>query len=108
MLSEIRKFHIQKMGNYKRRPNLIVFLLLTLCPLISPYDILVVSPAVSKSHFNVAEAITIGLSDAGHKVTLISPYDYKPKNANIEPIQVTGLLELSAGNEQRFIVLRLI
>lgn len=86
------------MGNYKCRLNLIVLLLLTLCSLISPYNILVVSPAVSKSHFNVGEAIAIGLSDAGHKVTLISPYDYKPKNSNIEPIQTTGVLELAEGN----------
>ncbi|KAJ6643951.1 UDP-glucosyltransferase 2, partial [Pseudolycoriella hygida] len=30
---------------------------------------------------------------AGHNVTLISPFDYKPKNPNIEHVQTTGLLE---------------
>lgn len=76
-----------------------VFLLLCVCPLISPSNILVVSPAMSKSHFNVGEAITMGLADAGHNVTLISPFDYKPKNPNIEHVQTTGLLERAEGNE---------
>lgn len=90
------------MGNYECCLNLKVFLLLSLCPLISPYNILVVSPAVSKSHFNVGEAISIGLSDAGHKVTLISPFDYKPKSANIEPVQITGAIEKSEGKPLLF------
>lgn len=76
----------------------VLLLLLSLCPLISPYNILVVSPAVSKSHFNVGEAFSIGLSDAGHNVTLISPFDYKPKNLNIEHIQTTGAIEKAEGN----------
>ncbi|XP_037040608.1 UDP-glycosyltransferase UGT5-like isoform X1 [Bradysia coprophila] len=75
------------------RLNLKVVLLLSALPLISSYNILVVSPAVSKSHFSVGETISIGLADAGHNVTLISPYDYKPKHRNIEPVQVTGVLE---------------
>ncbi len=74
-------------------------MLLSVCPLISPYNILVVSPAVSKSHFNVGEAIAIGLSDAGHNVTLISPFNYKPKNENLEHVQITGALEKAEGKE---------
>ncbi len=72
-------------------------MLLSVCPSISPYNILVASPAVSKSHFNVGEAIAIGLSNAGHNVTLISPFDYKPKNRNIEHVQTTGAVEKAEG-----------
>ncbi|KAG4076739.1 hypothetical protein HA402_002026 [Bradysia odoriphaga] len=82
------------MGHYNRCwLNLKVLLLLSVCPLISSYDILVLAPAVSKSHFNVGEAISVGLAEAGHNVTLISPYDYKPKYRNIEPVQTTGAIE---------------
>lgn len=76
----------------------VFFLLLSVCPLIYSYNILVLAPAVSKSHFNVGEAITIGLAEAGHNVTLISPYDYKPKYGNIEPVQTTGAIETAEGN----------
>lgn len=86
----------------KSQLNLTVLLLLSVCPLISSYNILVVSPAVSKSHFSVGEAITIGLSDTGHNVTLISPYDYKPKNPNIEHVHLTGLLEKAEGIGEHF------
>lgn len=85
------------MGNFCLK-LLKVFWLLCLCPLINPSNILVVSPVASKSHFIVGEAITIGLRDAGHDVTLISPFDYKPKNSNIEHIHITGLFELAEGN----------
>lgn len=81
-----------------------VLLLLSLCPIITPYNILVVAPAVSKSHFNVGEAISIGLSDVGHNVTLISPYDYKPKNSNLEHVQTTGLLEKAEGKKRSLVV----
>lgn len=78
---------------------MIVLLLFSVCPLISSYNILVVSPAVSKSHFSVGETIAIGLSDAGHNVTIISPYDYKPNSPNIDHVQLTGLLEKAEGRE---------
>lgn len=82
-------------------------LVLCLCPLISPSNILVVSPVVSKSHFNVGEAITIGLADAGHNVTFIMPYDYKPKNPNIETVQITGAIEKAAGKKYIFILIKI-
>ncbi|KAG4079716.1 hypothetical protein HA402_004421 [Bradysia odoriphaga] len=69
------------------------FVLVCLFPFISPSNILVVSPALSMSHFKVGEAIATGLANAGHNVTLISPYDYKPKIRNIEPVQIAGLAE---------------
>lgn len=68
-------------------------MLLCFCPFISPFNILVLSSAVSRSHFKVGEAIAIGLADVGHNVTLVSPYDYRPKNQNIEAVEITGLSE---------------
>lgn len=96
-----RKFH-NKMGNYNPWLNIRFFLVLCLLPLISPSNILVISPTISKSHFKVGETISIGLAKAGHNVTIISPYDYKPTNPNIEPIQTTGVLEKAEGKEHSF------
>lgn len=82
----------------KDRMNLTILLLLSGCSLGASYNILVFSPTLSKSHFNVVEAITIGLSDAGHNVTFISPFKYKPNNRNIEFVQTTGEIEKAEGN----------
>lgn len=59
--------------------------------------ILSVFPAVSKSHFAVGEALSVGLARAGHQVTLISPYDYKSPVDTLEGVQVTGALEIAEG-----------
>lgn len=59
--------------------------------------ILSVFPAVSKSHFAVGEALTLGLARAGHEVTLVSPYDYKSPVATLDVVQLTGVEELAAG-----------
>lgn len=59
--------------------------------------ILTVFPAVSKSHFAVGEALSVGLARAGHQVTLISPYDYKSPMDNLESVQMTGTIEIAEG-----------
>lgn len=61
------------------------------------YNILAVFPAVSTSHFKVGEALVLGLAKAGHNVTLISPYDYKTSQENVESVQLTGAIEVSEG-----------
>lgn len=78
--------------------NFSSFLLLCFCSCINSSNILVVSPAASTSHFKVGEAITLGLAEAGHRVTIVSAYDYKPKNvSNIESIQISGAIERAEG-----------
>lgn len=62
------------------------------------YNILTVFPAASTSHFKVGEALVLGLAKAGHKVTLLSPYDYKTKQENVESVQLTGAIEAAEGN----------
>lgn len=64
---------------------------------VSASNILLVFPAVSTSHFKVGEALTLGLAKAGHNVTLICPYDYKTTVSNVEVIQLTGAIEIAAG-----------
>lgn len=69
------------------------FVLMCLIPFISSSNILVISPALSFSHFKIGEAIATGLANVGHNVTFISPYDYKPKSDNIEPVEIAGIAE---------------
>lgn len=59
--------------------------------------ILSVFPAVSKSHFAVGEALSVGLARAGHQVTLISPYNYKSAVNTLEGVQITGAEEIADG-----------
>lgn len=66
-------------------------------PFGSGANILTIFPGVSKSHFNVGEALVLGLAEAGHNITLITAYDYKPKVPNITVIQLTGAIESAAG-----------
>lgn len=56
-----------------------------------------VFPAVSKSHFAVGEALTVGLAKAGHQLTLVSPYEYKTNLPNLEAVQLTGAIEKMEG-----------
>lgn len=59
--------------------------------------ILTVFPAVSKSHFAVGEALTVGLAEAGHDITMISPFAYESKLPNLEVVQLDGAIELFNG-----------
>lgn len=78
----------------------LLFALLCCCSSISTSNILVVSPVASTSHFKIGEAITVGLANAGHSVTVVSAYDYKPKNVSkIESIQVSGAIERAEGKQ---------
>ncbi|KAJ6649189.1 hypothetical protein Bhyg_04423 [Pseudolycoriella hygida] len=86
-----------------------VFTLLSFCLGVSSSNILVVTPLASTSHFKVGEAITVGLANAGHNVTILSAYDYKPKNAsNIESIQIIGAIEKSEGKNDQNAVFNIV
>lgn len=89
------------MNNYCRRFCFIFALLCFCCSgIVSPSNILVVSPVASTSHFKIGEAIAVGLADVGHSITIVSAYDYTPKNGSkIESIQITGAIERSEGKE---------
>lgn len=91
------------MANCFYRVHFISLALLCFCLSVRPSNILVVSPVASTSHFKIGEAITVGLSKAGHTVTIVSAYDYKPKNATkIESIQVSGAIERTEGIHKHF------
>lgn len=76
---------------------LLVVLTTNLLLLAECEKILLVFPAVSKSHFKVGEALMLGLADAGHKVTMLCAYDYKTSNPNVDVVQLTGALEIAEG-----------
>lgn len=59
--------------------------------------ILTVFPAVSKSHFAVGEALSVGLAEAGHHVTLLSPFAYESDLPTLEAVQLTGAIETAEG-----------
>lgn len=50
------------------------------------YRILVVYPSPSYSHQVTQQAVSQGLADAGHQVTIISPYVFDTTNSNITQI----------------------
>lgn len=73
----------------------IVVTLLAIATLCNGYKLLVVFPMPSKSHFNLGSALARGLANAGHDVTLLSPYDdnYVPTNGTYRPIVLNEIYE---------------
>lgn len=59
---------------------------------ISGLSILSILPFGSKSHFAIGHAITKSLHNAGHEVTVISPYPQKKKIPNYHDIDVSSVL----------------
>ncbi|CAH1999059.1 unnamed protein product [Acanthoscelides obtectus] len=59
------------------------------------YKILTVFPTAAPSHFILGEAIARGLAEAGHDVTMVSPFETKnpPKNGKVKDVVLTGLIE---------------
>ncbi|XP_062549717.1 UDP-glycosyltransferase UGT5-like [Armigeres subalbatus] len=65
--------------------------------------ILGVLPMVATSHFNIGAGIMKALANAGHEVTVISPYSLKNPPKNYREILLTGLIEeAEKGVEQNF------
>ncbi|XP_019870617.2 UDP-glycosyltransferase UGT5-like [Aethina tumida] len=73
----------------------VVLTLLAIVSLCNGYKLLLVFPVLSRSHFNLGSALARGLANAGHDVTLISPYDddYVPTNGTYRSIALNELLE---------------
>lgn len=72
---------------------LLSLLLAAIAASINGLTILSVLPFGSKSHFAIGHAITKSLHNAGHEVTVISPYPQKKKLPNYHDIDVSSVLE---------------
>ena len=56
--------------------------------------VLGIIPFPSKSHFAIGNGIIESLVDAGHEVTVMSPYPQKAKRENYHEIDVSKILEI--------------
>lgn len=65
--------------------------------IVSSYKILGVFPSMSKSHFIVGSALMRGLAEAGHEVTVLSPYPLSKPLKNYRDIDVQGIHQLIKG-----------
>lgn len=63
----------------------------------SSYKILGIFPSMSKSHFIVGHALMRGLAEAGHEVTVLSPYPQSKPVKNYRDIDVQGIHQLIKG-----------
>lgn len=62
--------------------------------------VLTIAPFGSKSHFTIAYAIAKSLLDAGHEITMLSPFPLKHYVKNYTDISVAETIEkLEEGNE---------
>lgn len=59
--------------------------------------ILTVFPLYSKSHFAVGEALAVGLAEAGHSVTFVTPYASRSDLVNLETVELTGVIAEQEG-----------
>lgn len=60
--------------------------------------ILGIFPTTAPSHYNLGNALMMGLAEAGHNVTMISPFEEKspPKEGSYRDIVLTGFSEISS------------
>ncbi|XP_062549718.1 UDP-glucosyltransferase 2-like [Armigeres subalbatus] len=80
-----------------------VAILLLLVTFSEGAKILGVLPMVATSHFNIGAGIMKTLANAGHDVTVISPFSLKNPPKNYREILLTGLVEeTQKGVEQNF------
>ncbi|CAO1424243.1 unnamed protein product [Diamesa tonsa] len=73
-----------------------VFTIVAFCAwltLANAYKILGVFPMQSKSHFAIGNSVMKSLVDAGHEVTIISPYPSKKPQPNVRDISIAELLD---------------
>nr|CAH7731538.1 unnamed protein product [Callosobruchus chinensis] len=72
--------------------RLIVGLILNVLCLAECYKILVIFPSPIVSHYILGEALASGLAEAGHDVTMVSPFQIKnlPKNGSYREVVLTG------------------
>lgn len=73
----------------------IILLLCMVNGLVNTYKILGIFPSMSKSHFLVGSVLMRGLAEAGHNVTVLSPYPQsEPILQNYRDICVQGIQEV--------------
>lgn len=77
----------------------IVLTLLAIESLCHGYKLLIVFLVPSRSHFNLGSTLARGLANAGHDVTLVSPYEdhYIPTNGTYRPLVMNEILEKYSG-----------
>lgn len=62
---------------------------------VNAYKVLGIFHTISKSHYIVGNALMKGLAEAGHEVTIISPFREKNPPKNYKEIYLDGLEEAS-------------
>lgn len=70
-----------------------LFVLASVLLQVDGLKVLGVLPFSSKSHFAIGNSIVKSLLNAGHEVTVISPYPQKKKLENYRDIDVSSILE---------------
>lgn len=75
-------------------------LLIFLIPLMSSLRILGILPFGSKSHFAIGHSILKTLKEAGHKLTVISPFPEKKSSNNYHDVNISRILERFQGKGQ--------
>lgn len=63
--------------------------------------ILVVYPMAGRSHYILGNSLAKGLAEAGHDITMLSPFTEKnpPKKGSWREIELTGFLDIQKDNE---------
>lgn len=74
---------------------LFIYFCFLICHLVESAKILVVFPMQAGSHYILGNGVARVLVEAGHEVTLISPYEekYPPQNGTWRDIILTGFAE---------------
>uniref|UniRef100_A0A6P7G3E2 UDP-glucuronosyltransferase n=1 Tax=Diabrotica virgifera virgifera TaxID=50390 RepID=A0A6P7G3E2_DIAVI len=74
---------------------LLIFALKIICN-VGGYEVLVVFPSPVPSHYILGNALARGLANAGHSVTMVSPYEEKdpPKNGSYKDVVLTGIFDM--------------
>ncbi|XP_030373724.1 2-hydroxyacylsphingosine 1-beta-galactosyltransferase-like [Scaptodrosophila lebanonensis] len=76
----------------RHRTGFIGVLMLGLLSCATAYNYLVILPTAARSHYNVGSALAKGLANAGHQVTLVSPFPLKKPIQNIHDVPVPAIL----------------
>lgn len=78
---------------------LIAFALSTLYIESNGLKILGIIPFPSKSHFAIGNSIIMSLLDAGHDVTVLSPYPDKTARKNYRQVDASKILDIFESGE---------
>ncbi|KAJ8918827.1 hypothetical protein NQ315_011113 [Exocentrus adspersus] len=80
--------------------SVVLFIALALACVVQCSKILVVFPMAAPSHYILGNALARGLAEAGHDVTMVSPFEEKnpPKKGKYRDVVLTGLLEEMRSN----------